>query len=65
MSAVTDEHIAQAQVALNLRPKKYIGYRQPEVVFDELRGTAKFSEWCTSDLNLRAVKKIRFKKNLQ
>lgn len=40
LSTVTDEQITQAQRALNLRPRKCLGYKQPEVVFNELRGVA-------------------------
>lgn len=40
LSTVTDEQIAQAQRALNLRPRKCLGYKQPEVVFNALRGAA-------------------------
>lgn len=40
LSAVTDEQISQAQCALNLRPRKCLGYKQPGVVFNELRGAA-------------------------
>jgi IS30 family transposase len=40
LSTVTDEQVAQAQRALNLRPRKCLGYKQPEVVFNELRGAA-------------------------
>ena len=40
LRTVTDEQIAQAQRALNLRPRKCLGYKQPEVVFNELRGAA-------------------------
>ena len=40
LSTVTDEQIAQAQRALNLRPRKCLGYKQPEVVFNQLRGAA-------------------------
>ncbi len=37
---VTDKQIADAQRALNLRPRKCLGYKQPAVVFDKLRGAA-------------------------
>ncbi len=48
LRAVTDEEIAKVQRCkgakvqrpLNLRPRKCLGYRQPAVVFDELRSAA-------------------------
>ena len=40
LGTVTHEQIAQAQRALNLRPRKCLGYKQPEVVFNKLRGAA-------------------------
>ncbi|MBY4678421.1 transposase, partial [Marinobacterium arenosum] len=32
---VTDEQIALAQQRLNLRPRKCLGYKQPQKVFDD------------------------------
>lgn len=40
LSTVTGEQIAKAQCPLNLRPSKWLGYKQPEVVFSKLRGAA-------------------------
>jgi len=40
LRTVTDKQIADAQRALNLRPRKCLGYKQPAVVFDKLRGAA-------------------------
>lgn len=40
LRTVTDEEIAKVQRSLNLRPGKCLGYRQPAVVFDELRSAA-------------------------
>lgn len=40
LRTVTDEEIAKVQRSLNLRPRKCLGYRQPAVVFDELRSAA-------------------------
>ena len=40
LRAVTDEEVAKVQRSLNLRPRKCLGYRQPVVVFDELRSAA-------------------------
>lgn len=33
---VSDEYIEQAQTRINLRPRKYLEFRQPEVFFDKL-----------------------------
>jgi IS30 family transposase len=40
MSTVSDEYVAQVEKKLNLRPRKCLGFRQPAVVFDELRQAA-------------------------
>lgn len=40
LRTVTNEEIAKVQRLLNLRPRKSLGYRQPAVVFDELRSAA-------------------------
>jgi IS30 family transposase len=40
LRTVTHEQVAQAQRALNLRPRKYLGYKQSEAVFNKLRGAA-------------------------
>lgn len=40
LRTVTNEQVADTQRALNLRPRKCLGYRQPLVVFNELRSAA-------------------------
>lgn len=40
LRTVTDKQIADAERALNLRPRKCLGFKQPAVVFDALRGAA-------------------------
>ena len=40
LRTVTDKEIAKIQRSLNHRPRKCLGYRQPAVVFDELRSAA-------------------------
>lgn len=37
LRTVTNEEIVRIQRSLNLRPRKSLGYKQPAVVFDELR----------------------------
>lgn len=37
---VSNEEIQRAQMKLNLRPRKCLGFRQPQVVFEELRRAA-------------------------
>jgi IS30 family transposase len=40
LRTVTDEQVAQIEKALNARPRKCLGYKQPAVVFEELRKAA-------------------------
>lgn len=40
LRSVSNEHIEQAQTRINLRPRKCLGFRQPRVVFEELRQAA-------------------------
>ena len=37
---ISDEYIRQAQRRINLRPRKCLGFRQPEIVFKELSQAA-------------------------
>ncbi|MCF1431236.1 MAG: IS30 family transposase [Shewanella sp.] len=40
LRTITDKQIADIERALNLRPRKCLGFKQPAVVFDELRKAA-------------------------
>ncbi|EWH04350.1 integrase [Pseudoalteromonas lipolytica SCSIO 04301] len=40
LRTVTDKQIAHIEKALNARPRKCLGFRQPAVIFDELRKAA-------------------------
>ncbi|OFC61671.1 IS30 family transposase, partial [Candidatus Erwinia dacicola] len=40
LTAVTDDELRKYQGALNSRPRKSLGFRQPSVVFVELRQVA-------------------------
>ena len=40
LRTVSDREIKQIEKALNLRPRKCLGYRQSAVVFEELRQAA-------------------------
>ncbi|MEM0515751.1 IS30 family transposase, partial [Pseudoalteromonas sp. YIC-827] len=40
LRTVTDKQIAEIERALNARPRKCLGYKQPAVVFEELRKAA-------------------------
>ncbi|MEQ3442465.1 IS30 family transposase, partial [Pseudoalteromonas sp. BZP1] len=40
LRTVTDKQVADIERALNARPRKCLGYKQPAVVFNELRNAA-------------------------
>ncbi len=40
LRTVTDKQIAEVERALNARPRKCLGFKQPAVVFEQLRGAA-------------------------
>lgn len=40
LTEITDEYVSKVERRLNLRPRKCLGFKQPEVVFNELRQAA-------------------------